>query len=103
MHLSVGGQQTGHVGVRQLEHRRLDGGGGDGWVEALQGRAQSGRADHLALVDAFRCGAVAIELGGEDVAVADVLEPLQILLLQVVFGDACHGVRLKTLPGPAAG
>jgi hypothetical protein len=64
---------------------------------------QSCRKDHLAVVAALRLAAVAIEIRSEDMAVADVLEPLQTLLLQMVFGDECHGVSLKNLPGPAAG
>ena len=39
----------------------------------------------------------AIEIGGEDMAVADVLEPLQTLLLKMVFCDECHHLRLGNL------
>ena len=82
------GRLAWHVGVRQLQHRRIDGGGGDAWVEALQGPAQAGREDHLAEVAALGGAGVAVELGGEDVGVTDVLEPLKALLLQMVLPDA---------------
>jgi hypothetical protein len=36
-------------------------------------------------------------------AIADVLEPLQTLLLQMVFCDECHEVRLKNLPVAGTG
>ena len=39
----------------------------------------------------------AIEIGGEDIAVADVLEPLQTLLLQMVLCDEFHQLRLGNL------
>lgn len=32
--------------------------------------------------------------------VAQFLEPRKALLLEMVFCDECHGVRLKNLPGP---
>ncbi len=65
--------------------------------------AQTPREDHLPEVGAFGGGAVAVELGGEDVGVAEFLEPGKALLLQMVFGDACHRLRLKNLPGAGTG
>jgi hypothetical protein len=37
------------------------------------------------------------------VGVSQLLEPLKALLLQIVFRDECHGVRLKNLPMAATG
>lgn len=59
---------------------RIDGGGGDTWVEALQGRAQAGCKNHLAVVAAFRSAAVAVELRSEVVAGGDLLAAEAVLL-----------------------
>jgi hypothetical protein len=37
------------------------------------------------------------------IGVSQILEPLKALLLQMVFGDQCHGISLKNLPMAGTG
>ena len=65
--------------------------------------AQTPREDHLPEVGAFGCDAIRGEVGSKGIGVSQFLEPLKALLLQMVFGGAGQGIRLKNLPMAGTG
>ena len=85
--LTVGRQQSWHVGVGQSQHCRFNGGRWRIGVEACQCPVKTTREHHLTEILPLRNVTVRSELWTMGDGVSHLLEPRQGLLLQVVFRD----------------
>lgn len=75
MPLAVGRQQPRHIGIAELQHRRVNRGRRHLRVQAAQGGAQSALEHHLAVVSPFGLGSIGSQLRAEGMAIANLLKP----------------------------